>query len=195
MITLEPTGADQLLLEDTLKVLKEDKYSHPNNYRDCVVLKPWGMEYELFDDKKHSVWMLNIRPNRSTSLHCHQHKAVCLIPLTGEITVITLGEQTVVRPGETISLLPKVFHCLWNAGLSDVNLLEIEQPSIKLDLIRAEDAYGREKSGYEGENFIVRENLEQYGYGRIGEDETISRFGYDISIGPDGIRIRKPVDA
>ena len=195
MVTLEPTGADELLLDDKLQILKPDVSSHPKDYCNCVVLKPWGHEYELFDDKKHAVWMLNIRPNRSTSMHCHQHKAVCLIVLTGELMLLTLVEQRVIKAGESISLLPKVFHCLWNAGLSDVNLLEIEQPSIKLDLIRAEDAYGREKSGYEGENFIVRENLEQYGYGRIGEDETISRFGYDISIGPDGIRIRKPVDA
>lgn len=195
MITLEATTADELLFADTLKVLKPDIAVHPPHYRDCVLIKPWGVEWELFDDKKHAVWILNIRPNRSTSLHCHQHKAVCLIPLVGEFTLITLGEQTSIKTGESVSLLPKVFHCLWNSGQTDVILMEIETPSIKLDLIRAEDAYGRAKTAYEGENYIVRENLEQYGYGRVGEDETISRFGYDISIEQGGIRIRKPVDA
>ena len=195
MITLEPTSADELLFADTLKALKPDVAIHPKHYRDCVIIKPWGTESEMFDDRKHSLWMLNIRPNRSTSLHCHQHKAVCLVPLTGELTLITLGEQTIIKPGDTISLLPKVFHCLWNSGSEDVNLLEIEQPSIKLDLIRAEDAYGREKSAYEGENYIVRENLEQYGYCHIGEDQMVERFGYMISIDQGGIRIGKPVDA
>jgi mannose-6-phosphate isomerase-like protein (cupin superfamily) len=194
-MTLEPNGADELLLADTLKMLTPDTAVHPKDYRDCVTIKPWGHEYELFDDKKHSIWMLNIRPNKSTSLHCHQHKAVCLVPLTGEITIITLDQQIVVKPMESVSLLPKVFHCLWNNGKEEVNLLEIETPSIKLDLIRAEDAYGRAKKAYEGENYIVRENLDQYGYGRIGEDQTISRFGYDISLGQGGLRIRRPVNA
>jgi mannose-6-phosphate isomerase-like protein (cupin superfamily) len=195
MTTLEPSVGDELLLADTLRLLKPDTADHPMDYRDCCVLKPWGWEWELFDDKKHAIWMLNIKPNRSTSLHCHQHKAVCLVPLIGEITVITLDQRFTVRPMESISLLPKVFHCLWNSGQSDVKLVEIETPSIKLDLVRAEDAYGRAKDGYEGESCIVRENLEQYGYCRIGEDETITRFGHDISIGPAGISIRKPVDA
>lgn len=192
---LEPTGADDILLSDTLKVLKFDPNEHPKDYGNCVVIKPWGFEFEMFDDKKHAIWMLNLKPNRSTSLHCHQHKTVCLIPLIGELTLITLDQRFTVRPMESVSLMPKVFHCLWNSGRSDVVLVEIETPSLKLDLVRAEDAYGREKKGYEGENYIIRENLEQYGYGRIGEDETINRFGHDISISQGGISIRKPVDA
>ena len=194
-MTLEPTGADEILLHDTLKALNIDSSVHPKDYHDCVVIKPWGHEFQMFDDKKHSIWILNLRPNRSTSLHCHQHKTVCLIPLVGSITLITLDQRFTVRPMESISLLPKVFHCLWNSGKSDVVLVEIESPSIKLDLVRAEDAYGRAKNGYEGESHIIRENLDQYGYGRIGEDETITRFGHDISINQGGISIRKPVDA
>jgi mannose-6-phosphate isomerase-like protein (cupin superfamily) len=196
VVTLGPTPADELLLEDKLKQLKQDNAVHPPHYRDCVIRKPWGTEFEMFDDKKHSVWMLNINKNKSTSLHCHQHKAVCLIPLVGELTLITLGgAKRILVPGDTISLLPKVFHCLWNGGTTELALIEIEQPSIKLDLIRAEDAYGRTGSAYEGEDHIVRENLDQYGYGRIGEDESITRYGYDISVDASGIRIRKPVDA
>ncbi len=194
-MTLEPTGADEILLADTLKLINVDSSVHPKDYHDCVVIKPWGHEFQMFDDKKHSIWILNLRPNRSTSLHCHQHKTVCLIPLVGSITLITLDQRFTVRPMESISLLPKVFHCLWNSGKSDVVLVEIESPSIKLDLVRAEDAYGRAKNGYEGESHIIRENLDQYGYGRIGEDETITRFGHDISINQGGISIRKPVDA
>jgi mannose-6-phosphate isomerase-like protein (cupin superfamily) len=194
-VTLEPTGADDILLNDTLRDLNADWAAHPPDYRDCVVIKPWGFEFEMFDDKKHAIWMLNLKPNRSTSLHCHQHKAVCLIPLVGSITLITLDQRFTVGPMQSISLLPKVFHCLWNSGKSDVVLVEIESPSIKLDLIRAEDAYGRAKNAYEGESCIIRENLDQYGYGRISEDETITRFGHDISIGPASISIRKPVDA
>ena len=190
---LEPSPVDELLCAETLKQLIFDPHvEHPKDYRDCITVKPWGTEFEMFDDKKHSVWMLNLRPNRSTSLHCHQHKTVHLIPLTGTITLITLDNQIEIQPMEHITLLPKVFHCLWNAGDKEVNLIEMELPSLRLDLIRAEDAYGRAKNGYEGENFIVRENLEQYGYGRIGEDQTIHRFGYDISIDQGGLTIRKP---
>jgi len=194
-VIIEPTSADELLLHDRLKELGADTCSHPKDYRDCIVLKPWGWEYELFDDKKHAVWMLNLTANRATSLHCHQHKSACLIPLTGEITLITLGGHILIRPSESVTLLPRTFHCLWSNGTSDVKVIEIETPSCKLDLIRANDAYGRVNLGYEGESHIVRENLEQYGYGRIGEDETIHRFGHDISISQGGVSIRKPVDA
>ena len=193
---IEPTGADELLLADRLKELSIDLSVHPQSYRDCIIRKPWGHEWELFDDKRHSVWMLNINAARATSLHCHQHKSACLIPLTGEIELVMLGgERMTVKPMQSVTLLPKKFHCLWNSGTSDVKVIEIETPSIKLDLIRASDAYGREKNGYEGETFIVRENLEQYGYVRISEDETINRFGYAISIDQRGVRIGRPVDA
>ncbi len=191
----ESTGADELLLADALKCRVEDKSVHPKNYRDCAILKPWGYEFEMFDDRKNAVWLLNMNPNRSTSMHCHQHKAAVLIPLTGEITLITLSGRYIIKPMESATLMPKTFHCLWNSGSSEVAVIEIESPSIKLDLVRANDAYGREKSGYEGSKFIVRENLDQYGYGRINGSETITRFGYDISIDQNGIKIRKPVDA
>ena len=190
---IEPSSADELLLLDRLKEIGADTSSHPENYRDCIINKPWGYEWELFDDCKHAVWMLNLTANRATSLHCHQHKSACLIPLTGEITVITLADRILVKPMDSVTFLPKAFHCLWNHGYSDVKVIEIETPSCKLDLIRANDAYGRANSGYEGESHIVRENLEQYGYGRIGEDETIHRFGHDISIDQGGVRIREAV--
>lgn len=193
---IEPDAIDEMLLRDRLKELSVDSCEHPKDYKDCCVIKPWGFEFELFDDRKHSVWMLNLNANRATSLHCHQHKSACLIPLTGEITLIMLGgERLAIKPLQSVTLLPKKFHCLWNSGTSDVKVIEIETPSFKLDLIRANDAYGRADSGYEGESHIVRDNLDQYGYGRISEDETIHRFGCDISVDQGGVRIRRPADA
>ena len=192
---LEPNTADDLLLAEAMNALRDDRVVHPKDYRDCVVLKPWGHEFQMFDDKKHAVWMLNIKTNRSTSMHCHQHKMACLIPLVGEITLITLAGRFVLKPLEQVTMMPKAFHCLWNSGNEDAAVIEIESPSVKLDLIRAHDAFGREGAGYEGESHIVRENLEQYGYGRIEDGETLQRFGYDILVNEAGISIRKPVDA
>ena len=192
---IEPTSADELLLQDTLKEMSSDKSVHPKDYRNCVVKKPWGYEFELFDDKKHAVWMLNFNANRSTSMHCHQHKSACLIPLSEGIVLVTLSDRIELKPMQAVTLMPKTFHCIWNSGSADAKVIEIENPSIKLDLIRASDAYGRANSGYEGETAIVRENLEQYGYCRIGEDETINRFGYAISIEQGGIRIGRPANA
>ena len=192
----EPSEIDEMLLNDRLKELSNDLSPHPKDYRDCIVKKPWGFEYELFDDKKHAVWMLNLNANRATSLHCHQHKSACLVPLTGEITLVMLtSERMTIKPLQAVTLLPKKFHSLWNAGTSDVKVIEIETPSNKLDLVRANDAYGRAALGYEGEDHIVRENLEQYGYGRISGDETISLFGHEISVDQGGVRIGRMVDA
>ena len=45
MITLEPSGVDELLFADTLKALNPDTAQHPQNYDDCVIVKPWGVEF------------------------------------------------------------------------------------------------------------------------------------------------------
>ena len=127
-------------------------------------------------------------------MHCHRYKAARLIPVTGPLELITLSGPFTIQPMQSALLMPGAFHCLWNSNRdAELKVIEIESPSIKLDLVRAADAYGRAPSGYEGEKFIVRENLDQYGYCRINQDETITLCGYDISIDENGLRIRKPV--
>ena len=192
---IEPSGADDVLFHDAMKSIKYIDTVHPKDYRDCVIMKPWGHEFEMFDDEKHAVWMLNLRPNRATSMHCHQRKSATLVPLTGNITVITTGDPLIVQPLQSITFMPKAFHCLWNNGPSDVRVIEIETPSEKLDLIRVHDAYGRAGMGYEGETYIVRENLDRYGYSRISDNGTANVFDHDISIDQEGVKIRKMINA
>jgi len=165
------------------------------SYADCVVTKPWGYEFELYDDHHNALWLLHINAARATSLHCHRRKTACFIPLCEGFQIVTLSGSIAVAMGQSIIAKPGVFHSVWNGTMSDGELIEIETPSIKRDLLRAQDAWGREKDGYEGEPYIARTNLDRFGHFRVRPDQPAVRMGHEIIVDQDGIKVRRLADA
>jgi hypothetical protein len=55
----------------------------------------------------------------------------------------------IVSPGEFFLLGKGVFHATENIGETELHLIEVEIPRNKLDLVRAQDLYGRSGSSYE----------------------------------------------
>jgi mannose-6-phosphate isomerase-like protein (cupin superfamily) len=117
------------------------------DYSSKVVLKPWGDEYLLFENKKLGVWILNIGKGQKTSLHCHPNKKTGLALLEGRAIVSFLREPKLLMAGDKLSIHPTVFHS--TEAISDVMLLEVESPNLKTDLVRIKDKYGRENLPYE----------------------------------------------
>ncbi|HAS90451.1 MAG TPA: hypothetical protein DCS48_14310 [Desulfovibrio sp.] len=171
-----------------LKQKEEVKQNEqPENYVNCIVLKPWGYEYLLFENESVAIWFLRINKDHSTSMHSHPNKKTSLTLLSGNSLSNTFHTRTFLAAGDSIIYDAGVFHSTKAISLSGISLIEVETPPSKLDLCRMEDAYGREKSGYEGSSQMVTENLSDYEYTYIDCDNCeggifTTKDKYSISV-------------
>lgn len=120
-----------------------------------IVPKPWGYEYCAFDNGNCAVWILHIARGRKTSRHCHPNKRTRLICLQGEVHV----NKRWVKPLEVVDIDRGEYHQsevhapAVPASENGAFVMEIEEPSNKGDIVRADDAYGR--AGKPIENYEV----------------------------------------
>lgn len=118
-----------------------------------MVKKPWGVEYCAYDDGNVAIWYLHIRQGQRTSRHMHLKKATSLQLMAGvaRVSIGTMGEMSL--EADPLAIMRGVPHA--TSAVTDSWVVEIETPSDKLDLVRIEDAYGRNGKPYEnGENII-----------------------------------------
>lgn len=128
------------------------------NYNDVIVKKPWGYEFIIHQNNDIGIWYLNINKDEKTSLHSHPSKKTGLIVLSGKAEVSFLNGTHILNPGEKIMIRSGVFHST-KALESNLELIEIETPNDKNDLLRLEDNYGRTGCPYEScDNFIIKKD-------------------------------------
>jgi len=120
------------------------------NYDSAVVRKPWGYEYLMYQNDKVGLWVLHLSPGASTSLHCHPRKKTGLVLLSGEAHLSYLNDGVHLKPLDRVMIRPGLFHSTKAVSPDGIVLLEIETPRDKENLVRLEDAYGREAKPYEG---------------------------------------------
>lgn len=123
----------------------------PRTYSDVIVRKPWGSEYLVFSNAHAALWHLRLRAGCQTSLHCHPRKKTALILLNGAATVRFLNNQTVLRGPANLMIRPGLFHSTAADQGMDVDVLELESPVDKTNIVRLEDSYGRAAAPYEGD--------------------------------------------
>ena len=126
-------------------------------YDNKVVFKPWGHEYVVYRNANHlSVTLLNIKYNKSTSLHCHPSKKSGFILLSGK-ALFQLGlrkKNTELHTSPSKRMMARgLFHSIKSVSKNGLIALEFETPVNKNDLVRFKDNYGREKKSYEGKKF------------------------------------------
>jgi len=138
--------------------------AQPEDYRHKVVLKPWGHEYLIFENASVAAWFLHIRHGYSTSMHCHPRKKTSLIVLTGHALCNTFEFRNYLNAHEALVLDRGVFHSTKALSDGGLDLIEIETPPAKTDLVRLSDLYGRQASGYEGLTEMQTERLDRFGY-------------------------------
>jgi mannose-6-phosphate isomerase-like protein (cupin superfamily) len=134
-----------------LKVQSSD-FANNFDYSNVVVNKPWGYEYLWYQNDNVAIWFLYIEKGSSTSLHCHAKKRTSLIVLDGEIICTSLDDKYKLLKSDSIVLEPCVFHSSMSISDNGSFIMEIETPPMKGDLVRMNDSYGRENSGYENTN-------------------------------------------
>jgi len=123
--------------------------------------KPWGKEYLLYQNDNVAIWHLFIEPRQSTSLHCHPNKKTGLVVLDGAAKISFLGGGgEKLFPGEKVMIRQGVFHQSTSKNDSILQLLEIETPVDKADIIRLKDRYGRAGQSYSPDDILEIEPLE-----------------------------------
>ncbi len=125
----------------------------PENFK---VIKPWGSEYTIYKNLITSTKLLNLKYNKSTSLHCHPLKKTGFILINGKVD-INLGFYNTKKLDSVsrIMIRPGLFHSTKNLNKETAIILEIETPIDKDDLVRFKDEYGRENKPYENKNSMV----------------------------------------
>jgi GDP-L-fucose synthase len=159
------------------------RHQQPENYKNRVVIKPWGYEFLVFENDCVAVWFLHLKKGHSTSMHCHVRKKTSLIMLAGEAISNILTKRKSLKGGEALIIDKGVFHSTKALSDNGIFLLEIETPSDKTDLLRAEDRYGRENSGYEGITEMQSHELATFNHFSFQEEDSAYDFGaYSVSM-------------
>jgi len=134
-----------------LDIVKTEKL-HDFDFSKVIVRKPWGREYLAYENDEIAIWVLHIKKEGGTSMHCHLNKRTNLIVLSGEAICSTLNEENLVKEGDMLILDKGVFHSTKAISEDGCLVMEIETPPEKTDLVRLKDTYGRELKGYELQN-------------------------------------------
>ncbi len=124
------------------------------NYNDVVVKKPWGEEYLCYRNGEVAIWFLYIKAGEKTSMHCHPTKNTGLVVLKGSLELSFIRNTVNLEGLDKIHIFRSRFHSSY--AKTDAFLFEVESPEDKEDLVRLDDKYGREGTGYEGKEFFSR---------------------------------------
>ena len=167
---------------EQLKVADYQEETQPEDYSNRVVIKPWGYEYLIFENEFVAVWFLRINKGHGTSMHCHPRKRTSLVVLEGDAVCSTFGQRHEISGLGAIILEKGVFHS--TKSVSGIELIEVESPPNKTDLVRLGDAYGRERSGYEGLSEMRTTNLGEYGFFSFFDPayRQLRRNGYQVQL-------------
>ena len=121
-----------------------------------LVTKPWGFEFELFDNEAISIWCVSIGKEHksgylfnssSTSCHMHTQKTAKVLILDGAVELFVNNQPIIVNTSSPFTIPPRTPHQL-QAYHGNALLLEVELPSNRGDIVRFSDSYGRSKSTY-----------------------------------------------
>jgi mannose-6-phosphate isomerase-like protein (cupin superfamily) len=106
-------------------------------------VKPWGYELLAYQNDDVAIWHLFIDPWQETSLHSHPNKKTGLIVLDGGAEVCFMSGKEKLFASEKCMIRQGVFHKTRNRTNQVLQLLEIETPVNKDDIVRLNDKYGR----------------------------------------------------
>ena len=157
-----------------------------NFYCNKVVYKPWGYEYVIYSSSNRlAITFLKINYGQKTSLHCHPKKKTGFIILSGKALVqIGLYKENNKSYSSLSRLVFRhgLFHSIKAISKQGVCALEYETPFKKNDLIRFEDAYGRQAKLYEGKKFTknIGSNFIKFKKPKLGKKQKYNFKNLEI---------------
>lgn len=135
------------------------------DFNNVIVKKPWGYEYLILQNNDVAIWMLHVVRKRKTSMHCHPAKRTSLLLFSGKANFFTIDDKIELNAFDSVVIEPGVFHSTEAVNHLSVTpqsengiwVMEIETPPQKHDLVRMDDAYGRQGKAYEGADNMVED--------------------------------------
>ena len=165
------TKKEYQIIENNANISKEVHTAV--SYFNKVCVKPWGYEFLVYESSKLGIWFLKIVEGQQTSLHTHFHKDTLLFCLSGSAKInFTDGKQQELSALESVYIPKYKFHGIGSFS-PHTFLLEIEifdssaSFSDKNDLLRIDDMYKRNTTGYESSVKNVTENIKSYNHFQI----------------------------
>lgn len=118
-----------------------------------VVIKPWGEEQLIAENKHYVIRMLKVWAGEAVSMQYHKElvETIYVVSGTAEYYLQKPGgimTKKIIGPGDVLQHRPYEIHR--ECAIEDFQFIEISTPQIN-DIIRVEDDYGREKILIEGE--------------------------------------------
>jgi mannose-6-phosphate isomerase len=104
------------------------------------VRKPWGREIHWAVEREYVGKILEVRRGKRLSLQYHRRKKETIYVLEGRVRFTLAGRTSVLGPGKSVTVKPKVRHRV--EALADSRLLEASTPQMD-DVVRLEDDFGR----------------------------------------------------
>ena len=160
------------------------------NYVCCknkVCIKPWGHEFQIFESNKIGIWFLKIFKGNQTSLHLHYKKDTLVVVISGIAKLNLINNEVLsLGPMESVFIPKNKFHGL-SAFSDEVYLLELEifdndvTFSNKNDLLRIEDNYNRDRTGYES-SISLSDELDKYDYFYLDNNISKNIYGTKIEV-------------
>jgi rfaE bifunctional protein nucleotidyltransferase chain/domain len=188
------------MLPVVLNVSEKEKHIAANNapkapnarieYKECVCVKPWGHEFLVYESQRIGIWYLKLNKGNSTSLHTHFHKDTIIIVMEGCANIRLIdGTNIPVNKLQSVRIPKHKFHGI-SSFSETVYIMEIEifdstaTFSDKNDLLRLDDQYHRQKTGYESSVDVQRDNLDKYGHFSLDslKGESMTLFETEISL-------------
>lgn len=151
------------------------------DFKNYIVPKPWGYEYLIFENEKIGIWWLHLNKHEATSLHCHPDKKTGLILLKGLAKVSFLSDTLNMEPFSKIMIREGFFHSTQAISDDGIDVIEVEVPKDKENLVRMADAYGRKGKKYESINdCTLKTNGELWIDDIIGEKKVYAGYSFCI---------------
>lgn len=104
------------------------------------VLKKWGKELWIAQEREYGGKILIIKQNHNTSQHFHKDKKETIYCFKGEVDIILNDGIATLKEGDDITLLPKTVHRI--VGRKNSVLFEVSTPQLA-DVVRINEAEKR----------------------------------------------------
>lgn len=128
---------------DALKLAERSEHQiHQRVYR------PWGSYETVEDGDRHQVKRITVKPGATLSLQMHHHRSEHWVVVRGTARVTCDEREFVVHENESTYIPIGSRHRLANPGKIPLDLIEVQVGSYlgEDDIVRFQDAYGRDKS-------------------------------------------------
>ena len=123
--------------------LKAENRSEVTFHRE--VYRPWGKYDSVDQGERFQVKRITVKPGAKLSVQMHHHRAEHWIVVSGSALVQKGDQELFLSENESVYLPVGVVHALYNPGVIDLELIEVQVGSYlgEDDIVRFEDVYGR----------------------------------------------------